>query len=163
MINRARVVARLVIALFCVAGISAPAWAAPDAADCKVFEIKASKDKKKGIDKALKPIAKKLAKPPFDTWSSFELMAQHKEKLERMKALELKLVPGGKLTLLYRDLSRAAGKKARLRLSFTLDDKSGKRVADITMKLDSGNYNLLTAGRLEGDGGFIIATSCAVK
>ncbi|MBT8493053.1 MAG: hypothetical protein KJO07_08340 [Deltaproteobacteria bacterium] len=154
------------VALVVFAGLtfgSVEANAAPDKADCQLYEIKATKDPKGGVDPALKPLAKKLSKPPFDSWKSFKLLARHKKTVERMKALELKLKPGGKLTLLYRDLISAPGKKPRLRLSLTLDSKSGKRVADLTIKLDSGDYNLIGGGTLPGGAAYILATTCKVK
>lgn len=139
------------------------ASAAPETASCKIFEIKATKDGKKGIAKELAPLRKKLSRPPFDSWKSFEVLAMHAETIERMKALELKLVPGGELSLLYRDLISSKGKKPRLRLSFTLDDKDGKRIADLTVKLDSGDYNLIGGGRLEGGAAYILATTCRAR
>src|SRR5262245_45691278 len=102
------------------------AHAQPDEADCGLFEIRASKGTG-GIDPALKALQNKLKKPPFDSWSEFKLLAKHQKKLARGKALELKLSPGGKVTVLYRDRSDAKNKKPRLRLSLTLDDKNGKR------------------------------------
>jgi len=150
----------VIVAALAVMGGSS-AWAG-DAADCHIFEIKASKGKAE-VDPALEPLRKKLSKPPFDSWTSFKLMAKHDQQVERMKALELKLAPGGKLSLLYRDLISAPGKKPRLRLSFTLDDKSGKRVADLTVKLDSGDYNLIGGGSLPEGAAYILATTCSVK
>lgn len=136
---------------------------AADVAKCKILEIKATKDPKGGIDSELKPLKAKLERPPFDSWKSFKVLAKHQKQVERMKALELKLVPGGKLSLLYRDLSATKGKKPRLRLSFTLDDKSGKRIAEYTIKLDSGDYNLIGGGRLKGGAAYILATTCQAK
>jgi hypothetical protein len=154
------------VALVVIAGLmfgSSEASAAPEKADCQLFEIKATKDPKGGIDPALKPLAKKLSKPPFDSWKSFKLLAKHAQKVERMKPLELKLAPGGKLTLLYRDRIAERGKKPRLRLSLTLDSKSGKRVADLTIQLDSGDYNLIGGGTLPDKAAYILATTCKVK
>ena len=50
-----------------------------------------------------------------------------------MKALNLALVTGGKLALLFRGASGGQSNKARLRLTFALDDKNGKRKLDGTI------------------------------
>ncbi len=152
----------LVIAGVFLMANSNTAQADDDQALCRMFEIKATKSKG-GIDPALKPLRKKLSKPPFDSWSSFKLLAKHNQKIEKGKAFELKLAPGGKLTLLYRDRSSSPGKKDRLRLSFQLDDKKGKRIADLTVKLDSGDFNLIGGGRLADGAAYILATACKVK
>jgi len=147
------------VAIAFLATDTGQAWADDDVVRCRLFEIKATKDKK-GIDPQLKPLRRKLSKPPFDSWTSFKLLAKHQKDAPRMKALQLKLVPGGKLTLLYRDRSERKGKKARIRLSFTLDDKSGKRIADLTVKLDSGDFNLIGGGRAKDGAAYILATAC---
>lgn len=135
---------------------------AADDATCQVYEIKASNGAG-GVDPALRGLAKKLGKPPFSSWKTFELLKKHDRGIEQMKAFEVGLVPGGKLSLLYRDRSDPEGKKPRLRLSFTLDDKAGKRKLDGTIKLDSGDYYLIGGDELEGGGTYILAVSCAVK
>ena len=75
-----------------------------------------------------------------------------------MKAVDLALVPGGKLSLLFRE--KTAGPRPRLRLSFTLDDKSGKRLFNGTVNLDVGDYSLIGGESLEGDATYIIGVSC---
>lgn len=154
----------LALAALCLA--AAPAAAQESApsktAQCQVYEIKASSEGG-GIDPALKVLERKLKKPPFSSWKTFKLLKKHDRQVEQMKALSLPLVPGGKMSILYRDRSDAAGKKPRLRLSFTLDDETGKRVLDGTIKLDSGDYYLIGGDELEGGGTYILAVSCAVR
>ena len=43
-----------------------------------------------------------------------------------MKAVDLALAPGGKLSLLYRE--QTGGKRSRLRLEFTLDAPSAEQI-----------------------------------
>jgi hypothetical protein len=143
--------------------VARPARAEAEAAKCQIFEIKAKNTKGGKIDPALRPIASKLKKPPFSSWNTFESMAHHDETAVRMKAFELELVPGGKMSLLYRDQIQAEGKKPRLRISLTLDDKSGKRLLDATIKLDSGDWYLIGGESLPGDATYILATSCATE
>lgn len=133
-----------------------------DDASCTVFEIKASSGEG-GIDKALAPITAKLKKPPFSAWKTFKVTKKHSITAPHIKAVSLSLVSGGKLGLLYKERNDAKGKKPRLRIAMTLDDVGGKRKADITLKVDSGDYTLL--GRDAGKDGSsnLLAISCSVK
>ena len=134
---------------------------AASSADCQIFEIKATNEAE-GVDPALRDLARKLKKPPFSSWKTFKLLKKHSKRLQKMKALRLPLVTGSKLTLLYRDRSGGGeDKKVRLRLKFTLDDKDDKRMADTTINVDSGDYNLIGADPpMKGGGTYILAVSC---
>ena len=132
-------------------------------ADCTVFEIKASNPDKGGIDPALQPLEKKLRKGPFKAWSRFDKLAKHSKTLTRMKSEEIALVPG-KLSMLLRGVAREEGRKARLRLSLTVDNQQGKQVSNTGTELDSGDFILIVDGRLKIPGGdYILAVSCAAK
>jgi hypothetical protein len=133
--------------------------AAPSTAACQVFEIKASNEGE-GVDPALRPLARKLKKPPFSSWKAFKLLKQHDKTVEKMKALNLALVTGSKLSLLFRGSSGGQASKPRLRLTFALDDKNGKRKVDGTINLDSGDYSLIGGDSIEGGGTYIVAVSC---
>ncbi len=128
-------------------------------AECQIFEIKASNEGE-GVDPQLKPLARKLKKPPFSSWKAFKLLKKHDKTVEKMKALNLPLVTGSKLALLFRGASGGQENKTRLRLTFTLDDKSGKRKLDGTINLDSGDYSLIGGDTIEGGGTYIVAVSC---
>ncbi|MBL4636714.1 MAG: hypothetical protein JKY56_22885 [Kofleriaceae bacterium] len=145
------------VALFALAGS-----ASADTANCKVVEIKASTGKAE-MDPALAPIAAKLKKPPFSAWQSFKVVKQHKLAAEQMKQASLVLATGGKLGLLYKDRNDAKGKKPRLRIAMTLDDASGKRRADISLKVDSGDYTLLGRDAAKDGSTHLLAISCSVK
>ena len=132
------------------------------AVDCAIFEIKAS-NVGEGIDKELKPLQKKLSKGPFKAWKRFQKLAIHNKKLAHMRAAEAKLVPG-KLSVLYKGTIQVKGRKDRVRLSLTIDDKGGKRVIDTGTEQDSGDYFLIVDGRLRISGGdYILALSCVAK
>lgn len=141
---------------------SGPAAHAQDRATCTVLEIQAS-NQGKGIDNALKPLAKKFKKPPFSSWNTFKLLKRHKKVAQQMKALSIKLVPGSTLSLLFRSATSSKKKKDRLRLTFTIDDKNGKRKLESTMNLDSGDYYLVGGDSLSEDSVYILATACSVK
>ncbi|HYU14989.1 MAG TPA: hypothetical protein VEL05_02915 [Candidatus Acidoferrum sp.] len=130
-------------------------------AECSIFEIKATSEEG-GVDPALRPLAKKLKKPPFSSWKSFKLLKKHDKTVEKMKALNLGLVTGSKLALLFRGASGGQASKVRLRLTFTLDDKTGKRWLDGTINIDSGDYSLIGGDSIEGGGTYILAVTCKV-
>ncbi|MCP4445227.1 MAG: hypothetical protein GY811_07785 [Myxococcales bacterium] len=146
----------------CLGLLAAGGVAEADDADCTVFEIKASGGEG-GIDAELKPITSKLKKPPFSAWKTFKVVKRHSLKAPHMKAVSVPLAGGGKLGLLYKERSDAKGSKPRLRVGMTLDNAAGKRKADITLKVDSGDYTLV--GQDEGKDGSsrLLAISCAIK
>ena len=135
----------------------------PQQVDCAVYEMAASSGKP-NVDPTLRPLQKKLKKPPFSSWTTFKLLKKHDRQAVRQKALVLPLVTGSKLSLLYRDLSVAQGKKVRLRLTFTLDDKTDKRTLNGTLNLDSGDFSLIgnDKDKLPDGGTYIVAVSCRV-
>ena len=138
------------------------AKAEPEVAECGIFEIEAKNDKAH-VDPALKPLARKLKKPPFSSWKAFRLLKKHNQRLAKMKALSMGLETGGKMSLLYRDKSGGGDKKVRLRMTVQMDDKEGKRKLDGTLKIDSGDYSLIGGEELAGGGTYIVAITCAAK
>lgn len=155
----------LLIAAICAAALAlapAAALAEGESAACQIFEIKASNDEGP-IDRELKPLERKLKRPPFSSWKKFELLKRSDRTLARNTSTNLKLVPGGRLSLLFRDLTREEGKKPRLRLTFTLDDRDGKRKLDGTINLDSGDYYLIGGDELPAGGTYILAVGCRAK
>lgn len=130
-------------------------------ASCTFLEIQASSGGG-GIDGALRPLAGKLEKPPFSAWKSFSLVARHPQILALMKAVDVPLKMGGKLSALFRQHSQSAGKKARVSLSLALDDKSGKRALDTKVHVDEGDYFVIVISQ-SADGGQLLAFSCTAK
>jgi hypothetical protein len=136
---------------------------APDArADspvaCNVMEIEASTSNAAAIDGDLKPIEKKLKKPPFSSWNTFKSLGGHQITLEPMKAGTLTLVHG-KASLLLREVTARAPKKTRIGLGVTLDDADGKRVFDSKLSVDAGDY-LVVARSMKGNKAQLLAMSC---
>ena len=152
---RPRILAGICALCVTLLGFMASAQA-EEVASCTIFEIEASSGDG-GIDADLKVLEKKLKKPPFSAWKSFKVVKKHAVKATLMKSLSLKLVKGGALSILYRDRTDAKGSKPRLRLALTLDDKNGKRKAEMTIKIDSGDYTLLARGS------DVFAVGCAVQ
>src|SRR5690348_11223462 len=106
---------RFWLALAFVVGTAAPALA-DDKTDCAYLEISASSGKDAAIDSELKPLEKKLKKPPFSSWNTFHTLANGKVTLVRLKPENVKLKQGD-ATLLLRDRS-----DKRLELTITIDD-----------------------------------------
>lgn len=137
--------------------------APPQQVDCAIYEMAASNGAP-DVDASLRPLQKKLKKPPFSSWKTFKLLKKHDKQAVKMKALTLKLYTGSNLSLLYRDQVADQGKKPRLRVTFTLDDKNGKRKLNSTLNLDSGDFSLIgnESDKLPDGGTYIVAVSCRV-
>jgi hypothetical protein len=146
-----------VIAAALVAGAATPARADAPLA-CTVLEIEASTSDAPSMDPTLKPLEKKLRKPPFSSWNTFKRLGVHSAALEPMKESIVKLAHG-KAGLLLREVTRRGDKKARVALGIVLDDEEGKRVLDTKVQVDAGDY--LVVGRsLKGGKGQLVALTC---
>ena len=153
----ARPLAALVAAALAVA--VAPSLARADTPiSCTVLEIAASTTKEGGLAPELKPLEKKLRKPPLSSWNTFKLLGRQSADLEPMKAATLKLAQG-QAQVMVRDVDKAEGKKPRVGLSLQMDDPSGKRVLDTKLSVDAGDYVVI--GRtLANNDGHLLAMSC---
>ncbi|HEU5056577.1 MAG TPA: hypothetical protein VFU21_08620 [Kofleriaceae bacterium] len=141
--------------------VQQPPPAAPQQVDCAVYEMGASAGQP-AVDPALRPLQSKLKKPPFSSWKTFKLLRKHDKQAVKSKVLTLPLQTGSKLSLLYRDQSVAQGKKMRLRVTFTLDDKNDKRKLNSTLNMDSGDLLLIgnESDKLPDGATYIVAVSC---
>ena len=138
--------------------VAAPAAHADAAVTCTIIEIEAATGDAPAMDGALKPLEKKLRKPPFSSWNSFKQLGSQAVGLETMKPSAFGLVHG-RATLLLRDASANGGKKPRLSLGIALDDQTGKRVLDSKVNFDAGDF--IVVGRsLPGNKGHLVALSC---
>lgn len=142
---------RLWLALAFVVGTTVPALA-DDKAECDYLEISAQTGKAPAIDAALKPLEKKLKKPPFSSWNVFHTLSSGHLTLARLKSDSPKLKQGA-ASLLLRDRS-----DKRLELTITIDDASGKRVLDNKQSANAGEWLLF--GQNVGDNGHILALTC---
>jgi hypothetical protein len=142
---------RLWLALAFVVGSAAPALA-DDKAECDYLEISASTGKAASIDAALKPLEKKLKKPPFSSWNVFHTLSSGHVTLPKLKADSPKLKQGS-VSLLLRERS-----EKRLELTITIDGADGKRVLDNKQSANVGEWLLF--GQNVGDNGHIVALTC---
>jgi len=143
-------------ALAVVLSVVAIPAAHADTITCSVIEIEASNADPPAMDGALKPLERKLRKPPFSSWNSFKQLGSSSLTLEPMKPGSLGLVHG-KATLILREVT--GDKKTRISLGVTLDDETGKRVLDSKVSVDAGDY--LVVGRsLPAGKGQLVALNC---
>ena len=153
-LRRLAVPATTILALVLCAG---PARA-QDKASCALIEISATNAKAPSIPPDLKPLAKKLKKPPLSSWNSFKVLSSTSLSLETLKAGQARLALG-KASVMLREVDRRAGKRPRLTLGVTMDDQSGKRVVDSKVVVDSGDY-LVVGETLANNDGHFVALSC---
>ncbi|MCG8421012.1 MAG: hypothetical protein MJE77_24080 [Proteobacteria bacterium] len=156
--TRARVLAIVIMAAAVLLGAGATSSALAQTANCSFLEIEAS-NKEGGIDGKLKPLAKKLKKPPLSSWKSYKLVAKHDKSLARMKPEDIRLTLGGKLSALLRRQGNSQGQKTRFEVSITIDNKSGKRAVDSTINVSSGDY-LIFAFDVTSERGNLLAFTC---
>lgn len=156
-------ISRLLLAIAVVAGVAlaaGPARAEGETAQCRFIEIRAD-NSKGGIDGELKPLERKLRKPPFSSWNTFKVLAKHDRALSLMKAENIALSEG-KAQVLFRERNKTAGKKDRVSLAISVDGKDGKRALDTKVNVDSGDF--IVIGRsLPDESGHLLAISCRVK
>ncbi len=142
---------RLWLALAFVLASAAPALA-DDKAECDYLEISASSGKDPAIDADLKPLEKKLKKPPFSSWNTFHTLSGAHVTLVKLKA-ESPAMKQGKAQLLLRDRS-----EKKLELTITIDGADGKRVIDNKQSANAGEWLLFVQN--VGDNGHIVALTC---
>ncbi|HEY1555668.1 MAG TPA: hypothetical protein VGF94_12610 [Kofleriaceae bacterium] len=125
---------------------------ADDKAECDFLEIRATTAKPGTIDAELKPLEKKLTRPPLSSWTTFHKLSGGHVSLQKLHAESLKLTQGH-ASLLLRDR-----KDARLELTIALDAADGKRVIDSQQSVNAGEW---TAWVHEvGSDGHILALTC---
>jgi hypothetical protein len=151
--------------LVAVAGRVAPAHAQGGRVTCEVFEVEAETTPDGKIAPELTKLASKLKKPPFSAWNTFKLIKKHDQPLELKKPAEVALAPGGKMTLLLRERVDEKGKKTRLRISMTMDDRNGKRTLDYTSVYDSGDVTLIGGEPLPDrpKSTYVLGVTCKAK
>jgi hypothetical protein len=150
---------RLFALLVCgwMAVLTSTAWA-DDSVDCGLLEIRASTSDTAKVADQLKVLEKKLKRPPFSSWNTFELLSSNQRTLPLLKAQTLKLTDG-QATVLYRENTEGK-KKKRLALTVTMDDKEGKRVVDIKVNVDVDDYVVVGRSIDNGKNGHVLALSC---
>jgi hypothetical protein len=142
----------LLAATVLTCAIAQPAFAGD--AECTYVEITATNTKDAGsIDPALKPLAKKLKKPPFTAWNTFKELQSGTASLTKNKSETIKLKQGAS-SLMLRDRS-----EKRVELTVTMDGADGKRVLEAKPAFKAGDW-LLLVGTNAKDDGHILGLTC---
>jgi hypothetical protein len=142
---------RCCLALAVLVGLAHVAHA-DEKADCNYLEIAATSGNQPSIDPELKPLEKKLKKPPFSSWNVFHKLSGGAFVLQKLKAYTPH-VQQGAASLLLRDRN-----DKRLELTITVDGPDGKRVIDTKLGLSVGDW-LPLVNNVKDDG-HILALTC---
>ena len=125
---------------------------AVEKAECSYLEIAASNSKAPAIDAELKPLDKKLKKPPFTSWNTFHKLSGGPVALGKQKAEALKLAQGA-ASILLRDRT-----DKRIDLEVTIDGADGKRVLGNKQAMAAGDWAVWVHN--VKDDGHILALTC---
>jgi hypothetical protein len=143
------------LALAAAALVAAPGLARADVtADCDFLEISARAGDKPAIDGELKPLEKKLKKPPFSTWNQFKLLARAQKALAKKKPEPIGLKNGSATATLVEIVD-----KSKVRLTVTMNDAKGKEVNNSTTTVEAGDY-VIYVHPLPGNEGHLLSVSC---
>jgi hypothetical protein len=135
--------------------IAAPGTAGADVtADCDFLEISARAGDKPSIDGELKPLEKKLKKPPFSGWNQFKLLGHTRKALAKKKPEPIGLRTGSATATLVEIVD-----KSKVRLTVTMNDPRGKEVVNNTAAVEAGDY-LMYVHPLPGNEGHLLSVSC---
>ena len=142
----------LIAALAVLAG--EPSARADVAAECEFLEISAKAGDKPAIDAELKPVEKKLKKPPFSSWNQFKLLSQGHKALPKKKAEPISLTLGSATATMIEIVD-----KSKVRLTITMDDEKGKQVVNNTSTVEAGDY-LMYVHSLPRNEGHRLSLTC---
>lgn len=130
-----RATAAIVLAAVAVLAATASPAGADVTADCDFLEISAKAGDKPAIDAELKPVEKKLKKPPFSAWNQFKLLSHAHKSLAKKKAEPIGLKVGSATATLVEIVD-----KSKVRLTITMEDDKGKQVVNNTTTVEAGDY-----------------------
>lgn len=144
-----------VMAMFGCVLLGAPHRARAEATTaCEFLEISAKAGDKPAIDAELKPVEKKLKKPPFSTWNQFKLLSQSRRPLAKKKPESIPLKVGSATITLVEIVD-----KSKVRLTVTMDDDKGKQVANNTTTVEAGDY-MIYVHPLANNDGHLLSLTC---
>jgi len=145
----------LALAIAVAALVVAPGRARAEVTvDCEFLEISAKAGDKPAIDAELKPLEKKLKKPPLSTWSHFKLLSRSQKVLAKKKPEAIGLKVGSATATLVEIVD-----KSKVRLTITIDDAKGKHVVDNTTTAEAGDW-VIVVHELPGNEGHLLSVTC---
>lgn len=128
--------------------------APPPTVTADLLEVSAKTGAPPSIDPDLKPLQKKLKKPPFSSWNQFKLLMKAQEKLVKRKPANIKLKHGKATVTLVEIVD-----KSKCRLSVTIEDEKGKQIVNNTSTVEGGDY-LVYGHSLPNNDGHLLALTC---
>jgi hypothetical protein len=132
----------------------APPARADVTTSCEFLEISAKQADKPGIDGALKPVEKKLKKPPFSAWNQFTLLSHSQKSLAKRKPEPIGLKLGSATATLVEIVD-----KSKVRLTVTMEDDKGKQVVNNTTTVEAGDY-VVFVHEVANNSGHLLSLSC---
>lgn len=148
-----RFVMTVAVALIATAATTAPA-SADVGTSCDFLEISAKQGDKPVMDAELKPVEKKLKKPPFSTWSQFKLLSQTQKALAKKKPESIGVKLGAATATLVEIVD-----KSKVRLTVTMNDDKGKEVVNNTTTVEAGDY-VIFVHALPNNEGHLLSLTC---
>ena len=143
------------LALALAALVAAPGASRADVtADCDFREISARAGDKPVIDGDLKPVEKKLKKPPFGSWNQFKLLSHTQKALAKKKQEPIPLKTGSATATLVEIVD-----KSKVRLTVMMTDAKGKEVVNNTATVEAGDF-LIYGHPLPGNEGHLLSVRC---
>jgi hypothetical protein len=121
---------------------------------CEFLEIAAKQGAAPAIDGELKPVEKKLKKPPFSTWNQFKLLSHAQKSLVKKKPEAISLKLGSATATLIEIVD-----KSKVRLTVTMEDDKGKPVANNTTTVEAGDH-VIFVHELANNEGHLLSLTC---
>jgi hypothetical protein len=151
--RRVTVAILMVVVLPVLAGTRTEARAEVTA-DCEFLEISAKAGDKPTIDAELRPVEKKLKKPPFSAWNQFKLLSHSQKSLAKKKPEPVSLKIGAATATLVEIVD-----KSKVRLTVAMDDEKGKQVSNNTTTVEAGDY-MIYVHPLANNEGHLLSLTC---
>ena len=107
-----------------------------------------------GIDPDLKPLEKKLKKPPFSSWNTFKVLMKASQPLARRTPAPIALKIGKATVTLVEIVD-----KSKCRITVTIEDAKGKQLVNNTSSVEAGDY-LVYGHSLPNNDGHLLALTC---
>jgi len=140
------------IAALAGAAVAQPARAEV-AVSCDILEIEARQGDKPSIDGELKPVEKRLKKPPLSSWNQFKLLSHSQKSLIKKKPEPIALKHGSATATLIEIVD-----KSQTRVAITMADDKGKQVVNNTSTVEAGDYVVLVHDL--GNQGHLLLMTC---
>jgi len=128
--------------------------AAAPSVTASILEVSATTGKTPSIDPELKPLEKKLTRPPFSSWNQFKVLMKTQQTLVKRKPAPIALKVGKATVTLVEIVD-----KSKCRLSVTIEDAKGKQIVNNTSTVEGGDY-LVYGHSLPSNEGHLLALTC---